>query len=211
MADTKISALTAVTSLTTASELVLNEGGTSKKVTVAQLRDLIRNSVVNGNGATQSTGLSADTYVTNSGLLIPTGRIQVGTFARWTLNVNKTSVAGVATPIINVRVGTLGTTSDTSRAALTFAAQTAVADEGFIQVIAFYKAAGASASVQAIGNLTHRLAATGLSTSNASAVQNAGSTHDVTGAGLIIGISINLGTSFTGSINLNVAELVNLS
>lgn len=41
MADTKISALTAVTTPATASELAVNEAGTSKKITLAQIQALL--------------------------------------------------------------------------------------------------------------------------------------------------------------------------
>ena len=51
MADTKISALTAVTTLTGTSELAVNEAGTSKKVTVNQL-DAFKHTLISGNSGT---------------------------------------------------------------------------------------------------------------------------------------------------------------
>jgi hypothetical protein len=51
MADTKISALTAVTSLTGTSELAVNEAGTSKKVTVNQL-NAFSHTLISGNSGT---------------------------------------------------------------------------------------------------------------------------------------------------------------
>jgi len=41
MADTKISGLTAATSALAADELAINEAGTSKKLTVAQVSDYV--------------------------------------------------------------------------------------------------------------------------------------------------------------------------
>lgn len=51
MADTKISALTAVTTLTGASEVPVNEGGTSKKATIDQIAGYKR-TLISGNSGT---------------------------------------------------------------------------------------------------------------------------------------------------------------
>jgi hypothetical protein len=109
MADQKISALTAVTTLTGASELAVNEGGTSKKATVSQL---INNTHVVGQvackhvttdhsvaSATQTevvdlaVTLAAGTYVFKYWLVAQTSSAGVGlTFA-----LNYTGVATAIT------------------------------------------------------------------------------------------------------------------
>src|SRR4051794_20356603 len=77
------------------------------------------------------TGFATDTYLAGSAVTIPVGKIQVGTKYRCKFNVVKTA-AGVAAPVISIRLGTAGTTADTARATLTYAAQTGVVDEGEI-------------------------------------------------------------------------------
>src|SRR5215204_4414774 len=69
----------------------------------------------------QTISGNSDTYITGSRVTFPTGKIKIGTKYRCKFNVVKTG-AGTAAPALNVRVGTAGTTSDTSRATLTFAA-----------------------------------------------------------------------------------------
>lgn len=55
MADSKVSALTAVTTLTGASEIPVNEAGTSKKATVTQLNSFI-GPLLTASGAAPATG-----------------------------------------------------------------------------------------------------------------------------------------------------------
>lgn len=55
MADVKISGLTAATAAAAANEFAINEAGTSKKVTAAQLRDFIR-TLISGSSGTASQG-----------------------------------------------------------------------------------------------------------------------------------------------------------
>ena len=163
----------------------------------------------NASTAAQS-GFAADTYLAGSVVSIPQGKIKVGSKYRVRFDVVKTA-AGVAAPIINVRVGTAGTVADTSRAALTFAAQTAVIDEGEFEIEVVFRASGVTAILQALGILGHRLAATGLSTSNNSVAVNTGAAFDVTGANLKMGLSVNGGASAAWTVNVVSAELVNLT
>lgn len=166
--------------------------------------------VYNSNTVAQILG-TGDTYLAGSAISIPQGKIKVGTMYKCKFNVVKTA-AGVAAPVINVRVGTLGTTADTSRATLTFAAQTGVIDEGIIEVICSFRAAGATAVMQALGNLIHRLVTTGLNVTavNTVVLQTSGG-FDVTGAGLKIGVSVNAGASSSWTVSLVSAELINLT
>jgi hypothetical protein len=160
--------------------------------------------------ANQTLG-TGDTYLAGSRVTIPQGKVRVGTKYRCVFNVVKSANA-TAAPVITVRVGTAGTTSDAARAALTFAAQTGVIDEGWITVDCAFRAAGASAIIQAVGNLWHRLVTTGLNiTGIFTSVLNTGASFDVTGANLGIGVSINAGSPASWTISLVSAELVNLT
>jgi hypothetical protein len=80
------------------------------------------------------SGFSTDTYVTNSGLVIPSFGMKVGMLATWTISASK-SAAGTASAVYTVRLGSNQSTADTSRLALTAAtAQTAVADQGILTI-----------------------------------------------------------------------------
>lgn len=81
-------------------------------------------SVFNQSTSAQGAGFSTDTYLTGSSINIPSSGLKAGTRYHLVFSVNKTA-AGTATPIINVRFGTGGTTSDTSRLTFTFNAGTA--------------------------------------------------------------------------------------
>lgn len=156
------------------------------------------------------TGFASDTYLAGSRVLIPQGKVKVGTKYRLKFNVVKTA-AGTVAPVVTIRVGTAGTTADASRAALTFAAQTAAVDEGVFEIEVDFRVAGATAVLQALGVIGHRLAATGLSTSNNSVAINTGAAFDVTGVNLGIGASVNGGASAAWTVSLVSAELVNLT
>lgn len=164
----------------------------------------------NASVANQSPG-TGDTYITGSDVVIPQGKVKAGTTYRCKFNVVKTANA-TAAPVISVRVGTAGSTADTARATLTFAAQTGAIDEGVFEVECVFRAAGASAIIQALGRLVHRLVTTGLNvTAVNTVVLNTGASFDVTGAGLKIGLSVNAGSPASWTISLVSAELVNLT
>lgn len=156
------------------------------------------------------TGFAADTYLAGSDVSIPQGKVKIGTKYRARFNVVKTA-AGVAAPVITLRVGTLGAIGDTARNVLTFAVQTAVIDEGEFEVEFVFRASGATAVIQGLGILGHRLAATGLSTSNNSVAVNTGASFDVTAANLKMGLSVNGGSAAAWTVNVVSAELVNLT
>ncbi len=157
------------------------------------------------------TGFAADTYLVGSEIAIPAASLKAKSQYRLKFNVVKTG-AGVATPIINVRVGTLGTTGDASRGTLTFSAQTAVIDEGTFEVVSTFRTVGAgSAAVLAtLGGINHRLAATGLSVSNGESEVAVSAGFDSTVANLIIGVSVNGGASAAWTVTVVQAELVNI-
>jgi hypothetical protein len=221
MADTKISALTAMTDADVAvgdlmtvvdvSDTTMAASGTNKKITMANLRAYMKPEY-NASVASQA-GFSSDTYLVGSSITIPTGRLQAKTMYRATFNVVKTN-AGTATPILNIRFGTAGTTADTSRGQHTFTAGTAAADEGVWDVWATFRTVGSgtTAVLQSLSRITHKLSVTGITgtaaTSEAEIATSAG--FDSTVASSIIGLSVNGGTSASWTISLVQAELFNL-
>ena len=156
-------------------------------------------------------GISGDVYLAGSSIAIPQGKIKVGTIYRCRFNVVKTG-AGTGAPVISVRVGTAGAVGDGSRAALTFAAQTAVVDEGEFEVECAFRQAGGTAIIQAKGSLWHRLVTTGLNVTGVfTSVLNTGAPFDVTGANLKIGLSVNAPNPSSWTVSLVTAGLLNLA
>lgn len=159
---------------------------------------------------TTQTGFATDTYMAGSAIAIPKGKLKVGTKVRWKFNCSKTA-AGVATPIITIRSGTNGSTADSSRGTLTFAAQTAVSDEGVFEIEGTVRAIGSSTVIQFMGSIGHRLATTGISTGNNSIAILTTSAFDSTGTNLKIGFSLNAGSSASWTVNLCNGELINVA
>lgn len=214
MPDTKISALPALTSPADADELAVNDAGVSRRMTLTTLVNYLesRNRVANASVANQGPGFAADTYLVGSSCAIPAGRLQAKAMYRCLFNVTKTA-AGVATPIINLRIGTAGTTADASRGVLTFSAQTAVADEGVFDLEATFRTVGAgtAAVVQSLAQLRHRLSVTGLGVGVSEPEVATSGGFDSTVANLIVGLSVNGGASAAWTVNLVQAELTNLA
>ncbi len=166
---------------------------------------------VHGVATADQTLASSTTVVTGSKITIPTGKIKVGSKYRVTMYVSKTGAA-TAAPVVHVRVGTLGTTGDSARHTFnTFPAQTAVIDEGVIEVECTFTVAGTVAVMKSFARLTHRLAATGFSTANAPVVTGTSAAFDATVAALIMSVSIDPGASSVWTVTAVSAELVNLA
>lgn len=212
MADTKVSALTAATTLGSADVFPVVQGGVSKQATIAQIGAYpgaggLYNYATTATGA----GFATDTYLTGSAIAIPAG-IQAGTIYRCLFYATKTA-AGTATPILTIRYGTAATTADTSRCALTFTAQTGAIDTATFEVVVVFASVGSgtSAVLKGIGKISHVLAATGFSTSNVGLATNTGAGFDSTLANAKIGMSANGGTSAAWTVQLVQSELRNVT
>lgn len=210
MADTKVSALTAVTTPAGTDEFPVNQAGTSKKMTLAQINDYTDQEFTVASAA-QGPTFATDTYVTASRIVLPAGRIQAGTFYRLKLVVTK-SAAGTVAPVFTLRTGTAGSTADTSRASLTLPGLgTAATDTGFLEILATFRAVGASAILASWIGFTHDAATTGFQVTNRPFQSSTVSgTFDSTTASMGIGLSINGGTSAAWTIQQCVTELINL-
>lgn len=146
---------------------------------------------------------AADTYITNSGLLIPSFGMKAGQLYRWLMTVTKTA-AGTAAAIFIVRIGPAQTTGDTARSTLTATtAQTAAVSSGIITITCHVR------SVSATGQL---VVGVGVMANNAglgSGITNLPATFDNTAlAGQFVGISINPGTAGVWTIDSVIAELM---
>jgi len=146
---------------------------------------------------------AADTYITNSGLLIPSFGMKAGQMYRWTMTVTKTA-AGTAAAIYQVRIGSAQTTADTSRASATATtAQTAAVSSGIIIVQCHVR------SVSATGQLVVGVGVTSNNAGLGSGITNLPSTFDNTAlSGLYVGLSINPGASGVWTIDSVHSELI---
>jgi hypothetical protein len=156
--------------------------------------------------ASQGAGFAADTYVTNSGLLIPSCGMKAGMLFRWLITASKTA-ASTATPVYTVRIGTGQATSDTSRLALTAgAAQTAAADNGLLIVTVQVRNVGASGVIAGGAFWAKTQAGTA---GFGGSIDGASSTFDNSAlAGNYVGLSINGGTSAAWTLTSCHAELI---
>jgi hypothetical protein len=160
--------------------------------------------------ATVATAYAADTYIAGTGIAVPAGGWVAGTRYQAVFDMVKTA-AGTATPIVVVRVGTLGTVADTAVLTFTFAAGTAAVDTGTFCVTVVFRTVGAGTAAVVAGTceIRHALAATGLTATGAAgnaqlAVVSSGFNS---ATGTRIGVSFNGGTSFSGTNTVAFAEL----
>jgi hypothetical protein len=142
--------------------------------------------------ADQSIGSSVTNYINGSDMKIPVA-LWVGLQFIWELQGFK-SAAATAAASLDVRVGTGGTTSDTSRLTSTTGTQTAVLDNFYYWITATVRSVGASGVVEFNSTLMHGLASTGWDSQQFR--YNAGTaTFDNTVANLIFGLSMSTGAS----------------
>jgi hypothetical protein len=151
----------------------------------------------------QQTGFASDTYITNSGLILPSASMRAGAVFMWEMVITKTA-AGAAAPVWQVRIGANQTTSDTSRLSITTATQTAAADTAFVKVMVNCRSVGASGVIQGSVWIQHNLAATGFANTPAgfNLVEGTSAGFDNTAlGGQYIGLSVNGGASAAWTIN----------
>jgi hypothetical protein len=161
-------------------------------------------------GAAQTPAAATKTYITNSNLNVPTGKLQIGTMFRWQISLTKTG-AGTAASTFEILVGTAGTTADTTRLTFTKPAGTAVVDEGLVEIMVTCRGP-LSASGVFVGEfrMTHNLSATGHMVIPACCVNNVSAAFDVTVANLIVGVAITTGAADAITIQVVQAEAINL-
>lgn len=156
----------------------------------------------NWSTASQGAGFAADTYVTNSGLLIPSYGMEVGQMYRWWITLSKTA-AGTAAPIIIIRIGSNQSTADTARLTLTGQAATAALSGGILVVTASVRTVSASGVL--VGSFGFISGILGLG----GGIDGVSATFDnTTLAGQYVGISYNAGASASVTVTSVEAELI---
>lgn len=167
----------------------------------------------NNSSASVSAAFATDTLVAGSSILLPSGITVAGIQYIVEFDMVKTA-AGTATPIVNLRFGTAGTTADASICTMTFAAGTAVADTGKFTMVGTLRSAGAGTTAVMVGStmINHALAATGLTTTGASGtgqITAVGGGFNSTLTNAYLSVSFNGGASFSGTNNYVQARLFN--
>lgn len=169
---------------------------------------------VNGSTSTPGAGFAADTYLAGSS-------INIGTVGAWKpqalyvceWEASKTA-AGATAWTVTLRMGTAGTTADTSIQAQTNAGQTAAIDTGFFRTVVSLRSVGSGTA--AVAQMTTYLvkqatAATGFSTiSGIGAFErlvNVSSGFDSTTSN-IMGLSVNYQTSAAVTITAVQTHLI---
>jgi hypothetical protein len=168
--------------------------------------------IYNQSTADHGAGFAADTYITGSSILVPSGALKVGTRYYCMARMTKTA-AGTANPIVNIRFGTGESTSDTSRGTLTWTAGTAAIDDGILEIFMTVTTSGASGVIRTVGRITHKLSVTGLTgTAAVSETEVATSgAFDQTVSNSYIGLSLNAGASAAWTLQMVQTKLENLA
>ena len=161
----------------------------------------------NSSTAAQGAGFSTDTYLTGSFIKF-IGPPKVGTKYKCRFSVSKTA-GGTATPIIQVRVGTAGTTGDTSRGTFTFSAGTAATDAAWVECSFVLRSVGSGTSAVLQGTVSFTSQPTTGFTSLIKSQAATSGGFDSTVADLGVGISVNGGTSASWTVQMVVAEIEN--
>jgi hypothetical protein len=156
----------------------------------------------NWSTASQGAGFAADTYVANSGLLIPSFGMQAGQMYRWSISFSKTA-AGTAAPVVTFRIGSNQTTADTARSTCTGQAGTAAASGGILHAALFVR------SVSATGILVGSFGFASGVLGPGGGIDNVGAAFDNSAlGGLFVGLSLNAGASAAWTLSSVHAELI---
>lgn len=168
-------------------------------------------SVINNNFSTTSQAITASTrtYITGSKLIVPVGKLQVGTTFKWRFNITKTA-AGIAASTYDIAVGTAGTTSDTARVSFTKPAGTAAIDEGLVEIIATVRSIGVSGIMVGEFTLIHNGNTAGHAIVPCVVLNTISTGFDTTVANLLVGLCITSGASDAITIQLVTAQALNL-
>ncbi len=144
---------------------------------------------------------ASDTYMTGTSIDIgQVGGWKAGMVYEAAFDMTKTG-AGVAAPVVIIRMGTAGTTGDAAILTLTGEAQTGAADTGLFLVQVTFRSIGSSTAAVIAGGfwITHNLSSTGLTSAAQVSTNSAASSGFDSTTSHIIGVSFNGGASFSGT------------
>ena len=158
------------------------------------------------NSATASqTGFAADQYVTGSNVTYTAGSWAAGGVYHCVFEVSKTA-AGTAAPVITIRAGTAGTTSDASVGTGTFNAGTAAVDDSTLEVWLTIRTLGASGTLSSVFKIVSSGGGMLGGTTTWNQIKSATSGTIDTTTATNIGVSFNGGASFSGTCRMVQAD-----
>lgn len=194
MADTKISALSAVSAALAADEIPVNEAGTTKKMSITQLMALLADTLFNASTADQTINAATTALLTGSTITVPVGKLRVGTRFRFQFAMSKTA-AGTAASSFIFQLGTAGTTADADILTFTLPATgSGVVDSALVDIVVTIRGPlTASCIAQGHLRLTHNLAATGFAGIACVDLDVTSSAFDATTANLIASLVCTTG------------------
>lgn len=161
--------------------------------------------------AAQGPGFAAETWVTDSDLIIPSFSMQARTWYLWRISASKTA-AGTAAPIYNILTGSNRSTADTKRLTLTGPVQTAIIDIATLNILVSVRVASSIGVIQGTAWWDHRGtigtgAVTGFANDLTGHVEGTSGTFDNTAlGGQWVSLSINGGTSAAWTVTQVVGE-----
>lgn len=164
----------------------------------------------NASIAAQGPGFAADTYLTDSAILIPSFSMQARSMFRWIISASKTA-AGIVAPAWSIRIGAAKSTADTQRLLLTGPAQTAAADVAVFALYLLTRSVGAAGVIQGTISCNHNGAAAGFTNNDGGVVEGTSAGFDNQGsaiAGLFMGLSVNGGASAAWTVTQVRAEAI---
>jgi hypothetical protein len=183
------------------------QGGTG--VTGGAWKDCL-SSPTNASTADQAIPASTAAYLTNSNIAIPAGGIKAGSTFNYRITMTKTA-AGTVANTFDVRFGTNGTTTDTSRCSFAMGTETAVVDTAVIELTVTVRSVGATATIACNYRMSHNLAATGFDNALITKTANLTSaTFDDTVANSIVGVSYTTGALYSITVQQVQATTTNL-
>jgi len=191
--------------------VVFDESGRPTKFNSGGLPVEVRGAgaLYNFSTANQGAGFASDTYATGSNILIPSQGLRAGSIYSCELMFSKTA-AGTATPAINLRFGTAGTTADTSRGTFTFSAGTAATDQFKLYIRALFRTVGSGTSAVIASSCAVDSQPTTGFTSLLHAIWQVSAGFDSTVANSQIGVSVNGGASASWTLYQVIATLENI-
>ncbi len=145
--------------------------------------------------ADQTITAATTAYLTNSSIAVPFRKLRIGSVVTWRLAVSKTAAGSAANSFL-VKIGTAGTTADTSVLTFSLPVGTAAVDSAFITIMMTVRGPlSASGLLQGHLQLTHNLDATGFATIGTVDLDVLSSAFNVTTANLIVGLACTTAAS----------------
>jgi hypothetical protein len=180
-----------------------------KTISDAGIVTTIEERLTNSNTVDQTINATT-AYLAGSSLSVPTSKLRVGTILRWRIFATKTAAGVTAGCAFLVKVGTAGTTADTTRVTFTMGTPTGAVDTAVFDIECIVRSIGATGVMVGGFSMYHNLAATGFSTLPTECISVTSAGFDMTVANLIIGLAVTTTALSVWTVVGVTAEAINL-